>query len=58
VANGSWGVKSSFYESVYGREGDRRWDTEMLESHVGGGGALIVEYLLERREDCNLKMKL
>jgi len=23
-----------------------------------GGGALIVEYLLERREDCNLKMKL
>lgn len=24
----------------------------------GGGEALIVEYLLERREDCNLKMKL
>lgn len=34
------------------------WDTEMLESHVGGKKALIVEYLLERREDCNLKMKL
>lgn len=24
----------------------------------GGKKALIVEYLLERREDCNLKMKL
>lgn len=34
------------------------WDTEMLESHVREKKALIVEYLLERREDCNLKMKL
>lgn len=33
------------------------WGGASLASHVTEK-ALIVEYLLERREDCNLKMKL
>lgn len=57
MANGSWGLKSLFYESVYGREGDRGWGSVELASHVREE-ALIVEYLLKRREGCNLKMKL
>lgn len=56
MPNGSWGVKAVF-TNLFMAASDRRRDIEMLKSHWEKK-ALIVNYLLERREGCNLKMKL